>query len=61
VTFTVDLARKDMAVTLALADGLGVALPQGRVTLALLEEAIATGYGPRDMAAIVPFMEDKTT
>lgn len=61
VTFTVDLARKDMAVTLALADRLGVAPPQGRVTLALLEEAISMGYGPRDMAAIVPFMEDKTT
>jgi 3-hydroxyisobutyrate dehydrogenase len=60
VTFTVGLARKDMAVTAALADRLGVALPQGTVTLAQLEEAIAHGYGERDMAAIVPFMEDKT-
>jgi 3-hydroxyisobutyrate dehydrogenase len=60
VTFTVGLARKDMAVTAALAERLDVALPQGAVTLAQLEEAIAHGYGERDMAAIVPFMEDKT-
>ena len=61
VTFTVELARKDMAVTRAFADRLGVALPQGAVTLALLEEAIAAGYGARDMAAMVPFMEERTT
>ncbi len=60
VTFTVVLARKDMAVTAALAERLGVALPQSAVTLAQLERAIAAGYGARDMAAIVPFMEDKT-
>ncbi len=60
VTFTVALARKDMAVTAALAERLGVPLPQGAVTLAQLEEAIADGHGARDMAAIVPFMEGKT-
>jgi 3-hydroxyisobutyrate dehydrogenase len=60
VTFTVALARKDMSVTTALAERLGVALPQSGVTLAQLQEAIAAGYADRDMAAIVPFMEDKT-
>ncbi|MCU4654275.1 NAD(P)-dependent oxidoreductase [Roseibacterium sp. SDUM158016] len=60
VTFTVALARKDMSVTAALAERLGVALPQSGVTLAQLQEAIAAGYADRDMAAIVPFMEDKT-
>jgi 3-hydroxyisobutyrate dehydrogenase len=58
VTFTVALAAKDMAVTAALADRLGVCLPQGAVTLAQLEHAIARGYGARDMAAIVEFMEE---
>jgi 3-hydroxyisobutyrate dehydrogenase len=60
VTFTVALARKDMAVTAALAERLGVALPQGRVTLEELEAAIAEGHAERDMAAIVPFMEERT-
>lgn len=59
VTFTVALARKDMAVTTALAKALGVALPQSGVTLAQLEAAIAAGYAERDMAAMVPFMEEK--
>lgn len=38
VTFTVSLARKDMEVTAELADQLGVALPQGRETLARLRD-----------------------
>jgi 3-hydroxyisobutyrate dehydrogenase len=60
VTFTVALARKDMAVTAALAERLSVALPQGAVTLSLLEEAVAAGHAERDMAAMVSFMQEKT-
>jgi 3-hydroxyisobutyrate dehydrogenase len=56
VTFTVALARKDMEVTAALAEGLGVALPQGRETLARLRDAEARGYGARDMAAMLDYM-----
>lgn len=56
VTFTVSLARKDMEVTAALADQLGVALPQGRETLARLRDAEARGYGSRDMAAMLDYM-----
>lgn len=58
VTFTVALARKDMAVTAALARARGVALPQSQVTLAQLDAAIAKGYGARDMAAMVAFMAE---
>jgi 3-hydroxyisobutyrate dehydrogenase len=58
VTFTVALAKKDMAVTAALAEALGTAMPQGRVTLAKLEEAERAGYGARDMAAILAFMRE---
>ena len=36
------------------------ALPQLRVTLAQLEAAINEGFAARDMAAMVPYMEDKT-
>ena len=52
VTFTIALARKDMEVTAALAEHLGVPLPQGRETLAQLRNAEASGYGARDMAAM---------
>ena len=61
VTFTVALARKDMEITAALADRLGAAMPQGRVTLNKLIEAEAQGYGARDMASILDFTrKDKT-
>lgn len=56
VTFTVALARKDMEVTTALADGLGVAMPQGRETLDWLRRAGADGFDARDMAAMVNYM-----
>jgi 3-hydroxyisobutyrate dehydrogenase-like beta-hydroxyacid dehydrogenase len=61
VTFTVALARKDMEVTAALAEQVGVAMPQGRVTLDNLLAAETQGYGARDMAAMLDFMgKDKT-
>lgn len=60
VTFTVALARKDMEVTAALARDLGVSLPQGRETLALLKHAEAHGYGGRDMAAMRDYMRKET-
>lgn len=60
VTFTVSLARKDMQVTAKLAATLGTAMPQGQVTLDTLMRAEEQGYGPRDMAAILPFMRKET-
>jgi 3-hydroxyisobutyrate dehydrogenase len=61
VTFTVALARKDMQVTSALAERLGTAMPQGRVTLDRLLRAEAEGYGARDMASILQFMKKDRT
>ena len=58
VTFTVALARKDMEVTADLAETLGVAMPQGHVTLDKLREAEAQSYAARDMAAILTFMRE---
>ncbi len=59
VTFTVALARKDMRVTSDLAEALGTAMPQGRVTLEILQEAERAGYGARDMASILSFMAER--
>ncbi|KPQ12906.1 MAG: 2-hydroxy-3-oxopropionate reductase GarR [Rhodobacteraceae bacterium HLUCCA09] len=59
VTFTVALAKKDMRVTAELAEALGTAMPQGRVTLEILEEAERAGFGARDMASILSFMGEK--
>ncbi|WP_029057425.1 NAD(P)-dependent oxidoreductase [Stappia stellulata] len=59
VTFTVALARKDMEVTANLADTLGVAIPQGKVTLDRLRAAERRGYEGRDMAAMVNFMREE--
>ena len=61
VTFTVALALKDMAVTTALADRLGVAMPQSAVTRDKLAEAADRGYATRDMAAIIQFMREEKT
>ena len=59
VTFTVSLARKDMSVTAALAKSLGVAMPQGEVTLEKLMEAEAKGFANRDMASILNYMREE--
>lgn len=59
VTFTVSLARKDMAITAALAEELGTAMPQGRVTLQTLQAAEKAGFAARDMAAMLAFMREK--
>jgi 3-hydroxyisobutyrate dehydrogenase len=57
VSFTVDLARKDVTLALALADELGVDMPQTRTTLEVLETAQSDGYGQRDMASVFAFMK----
>lgn len=59
VTFTVSLAVKDMGLTAALAERLGVAMPQGQVTLDKLREAAKAGYADRDMAAMLAFMREE--
>jgi 3-hydroxyisobutyrate dehydrogenase-like beta-hydroxyacid dehydrogenase len=59
VTFTVSLARKDMAVTSAFAKSLGVAMPQGEVTLEKLMQAEAKGFANRDMASILNYMREE--
>ena len=61
VTFTVTLAAKDMEVTAALAEEYGVAMPQGHVTLNVLQKARAQGFAARDMASILEFIRKAET
>ncbi|AKI01841.1 beta-hydroxyacid dehydrogenase, 3-hydroxyisobutyrate dehydrogenase [Hoeflea sp. IMCC20628] len=56
VSFTVDLAQKDVTLALALGDELGVVMPQTKTTLEVLKAAQTDGYGQRDMASILAFM-----
>lgn len=60
VTFTVDLAAKDVGLALELAGQLGVSMPQTRITLSILDEAIRSRYGERDMASIVSYMMERS-
>ncbi len=60
VSFTVQLAAKDVALALELAEDQGVAMPQSRITLSVLNEAITAHYGERDMASIVSFMIEQS-
>jgi 3-hydroxyisobutyrate dehydrogenase len=61
VTFTVDLAAKDMDVTTRLAAGLGVRMPQGTLNLETLRAAADDGYGPRDMASMLQYVRGMKT
>ena len=57
VSFTVDLVGKDLDLALGLADELGVAMPQTKATLNVIEKARKSGFGGRDMASIFTFMK----
>ena len=61
VSFTLDLAAKDMRVTCALAADLRVVLPQAALTLARLEAARADGFGARDMASVLAHLRKENT
>lgn len=60
VTFTVNLAAKDLGLALDQARELEVAMPQARANFEVLSEAIGALYGNRDMASIFNFMKEKS-
>ncbi|SPJ22709.1 NAD(P)-dependent oxidoreductase [Palleronia abyssalis] len=60
VTFALALARKDMDLALALAEGFAVAMPQSATTRDRLATAEAAGFGARDMAAILAHERGET-
>jgi 3-hydroxyisobutyrate dehydrogenase-like beta-hydroxyacid dehydrogenase len=52
VTFRLELAAKDLRLALALAQEVGADLPQTRTNLAVLDDAVAAGFGPEDESAV---------
>lgn len=60
VSFTVDLVAKDLDLALALADELGVTMPQTQTTLDVVEAARRDGFGARDMASIFAYIKGKS-
>lgn len=56
VSFTVDLAHKDMTLITELAANFNTRLPLSDATLEQLDSARNSGYGKRDMASIVSFL-----
>ena len=60
VSFALSLARKDVALAIALASEAKVDLPQTHLNLAELERAEAAGFGERDMAAVLNYLRGKS-
>ena len=53
VTFTLELAQKDLGLVLEQAQALGMPMPQLERTREIVEDLIATGEGQRDMGYVV--------
>jgi 3-hydroxyisobutyrate dehydrogenase-like beta-hydroxyacid dehydrogenase len=53
ITFTLDLARKDIQLALEQARATGVAMPQLERTMEIVDRLIAEGEGQRDMGFVV--------
>lgn len=56
VAFSLDLVAKDLRLILALADRVGVSMPQGQTNLDVTKTAIESGYGDRDMSSIAEYL-----
>jgi 3-hydroxyisobutyrate dehydrogenase-like beta-hydroxyacid dehydrogenase len=56
VTFTVDLATKDLSLVLELAEQVGTAMPQAESTLAMMQATSASGLGAHDMAEVATYL-----
>jgi 3-hydroxyisobutyrate dehydrogenase/2-hydroxy-3-oxopropionate reductase len=52
VTFTIDLARKDLGLVLEMAAQLGVDIPQATVNAGFMDGASADGWGAADMGDV---------
>lgn len=61
LTFTLDLAAKDVGMLLDQAERTGVPVPQAQVVFASLRSAIDEGRGGEDVAAMVAWVRDRTT
>jgi len=59
VSFALRLAEKDLRLTTALADRLGAPMPQAKLNLQVIEEAVKAGLAEQDMAAIAVHLRTK--
>jgi 3-hydroxyisobutyrate dehydrogenase-like beta-hydroxyacid dehydrogenase len=53
ISFTLDLVRKDILLTLSQAAETGVSMPQLEATLETIDELISRGHGERDMGYVI--------
>ncbi len=58
VSFTIDLAIKDLALVLALGSEVGAQLPQAETNLAAMQAAAAAGLGAADMGAMAVYLRE---
>lgn len=56
VTFTMDLAAKDLRLILDLADRVGTPMPQAEENLGVYQRASEAGFGADDMGAVAEFL-----
>jgi 3-hydroxyisobutyrate dehydrogenase-like beta-hydroxyacid dehydrogenase len=60
VAFTLDLAAKDLELARRLGDRVGATLEQTATTAAVVNEAIASGMGDRDLSAIAVYLRGES-
>jgi 3-hydroxyisobutyrate dehydrogenase/2-hydroxy-3-oxopropionate reductase len=56
VAFSLDLVEKDLDLITALGERVGAPLRQAQTTLGIVRDAIAAGYGDRDLSQIAVFL-----
>jgi 3-hydroxyisobutyrate dehydrogenase-like beta-hydroxyacid dehydrogenase len=61
VAFSLDLVAKDLELITALGERVGAPLKQAQTSLGIVRDAIAAGYGGRDLSQIAVFLRGGTT
>ena len=56
VAFSLDLVEKDLDLITALGERVGAPLKQAQTTLGIVRDAIAAGYGDRDLSQVAVFL-----
>ncbi len=56
VTFTIDLAVKDLELALELADSVGAPIPQAELNTQVMRDASAAGLGEADMGDVAVYL-----
>lgn len=58
VAFTLDLVAKDLELIITLGERVGAPMRQAATSLAIVRDAIAGGFGERDLSAIAVYLRD---